>query len=257
MQRALLNPRPSRGGEHTPTPPKNWLKKTNPDTSLPLEIAIGVTHIVLLVWALQANKNNLNADGIAYLRLASYYADFRAPLMISGYWGPMLSWLTAVWLKFGVPIMIAGRLSMLTSAIVYAWGARALLRALSLPAWVQHAGFALTALCSVLWSIEFISPDLLVGGLICFAAASMLNPDWTIANKNRAISGVLWGMAYLAKAVALPIAFLLVPTIAVLWHWKPKQNSKQVFQGVCLTLGTCVLVALPWIIVLSIHYGKP
>jgi len=220
-------------------------------------LAVGIVHVIFLAWAIWPNRNNLNPDGISYLRLATYYAELKTPLMISGYWGPMLSWIAAVWIKLGVPVLVAGRVSMALSAVVFAWGARALLRAFPLPAWAQQVGFGLAVLWSVFWSIEYISPDLLVCGLMCFGAARMLRGDWVTDRKQNVVSGVIWGLAYLAKAVALPMAFAVGTVIAWLWHWREKRNGRQVWMGLAITWIACLAVGLPWMAVLSVHYGKP
>ena len=55
--------------------------------------------IVLLIVAGWHGRYLLNTDAIAYLRIASYYASGQMDLMVSGYWGPLLSWLVAPLLK--------------------------------------------------------------------------------------------------------------------------------------------------------------
>lgn len=218
---------------------------------------IGVVQALLLAWAIWPNKANLNPDGIAYLRLATYYSEWKTSLMISGYWGPMLSWIAAAFVKLGLPVLLAGRLTMALSAAAFAWGSRSLLRSLPLQAWAQQTGFALAALCSVFWSVEYISPDLLVAGLVCFAASRMSRPGWAESTTESAISGVLWGLAYLAKAVALPMTVLMGVVVACLWQLREGRTWTTILRRLATTWCTCLLVGLPWMTALSIHYGTP
>ncbi len=238
-------------------PGKARISRENPGTLLLVTGAIGLVQVLLLAWAMWRNQSNLNADGVAYLRLASYYAEGKSQLMISGYWGPLLSWLAAVWIALGIPLLVAGRLAMASSAVVYAWGSRALLRALPLPTWTQHAGFGLAAMFSVYWSVEYISPDLLVSGLVCFATGLMIREDWRGRRAKAVMAGISWGLAYLAKAVALPLAFLMGAAIALLWQTRQGWTISATWRSLRLTWGTCILVAMPWMAVLSLHYGRP
>src|SRR3989442_5565017 len=63
--------------------------------------AVFVFQIIALAIAGWINRQALNPDGVAYMRIASYYAAGRMDLAITGYWGPLLSWLLVPWLKAG------------------------------------------------------------------------------------------------------------------------------------------------------------
>jgi hypothetical protein len=57
----------------------------------------------------------LNADGTSYISIAEKYArgDFRNA--INGYWGPLLSWLMAPLIAFGVGPFAAARIVILAA----------------------------------------------------------------------------------------------------------------------------------------------
>jgi hypothetical protein len=210
---------------------------------------------VLLVAAGWQNRDNLNSDAIAYLRLASYYAHGQTELMVSGYWGPLLSWLAAVPLKFGCAPLPAGRIVMGLSAVVFSLGSLVLLRSLALSASAVLAGFILAAGASVLWSVENISPDLLVAGLIGLAMGRMVSPSWLGQRRSAAMAGLLWGLAYLAKAVALPLAFGISVCLAGLWCLSQPASWQAIRRQFATTILAFLLVAAPWIGVLSVKYG--
>ena len=51
----------------------------------------------LYIWAacdiVAVSLHQINPDGVAYMRLARYWAEGRLDLAVSSYWGPLLSWL--------------------------------------------------------------------------------------------------------------------------------------------------------------------
>jgi len=218
----------------------------------PVVLAI---QLALLTWAGWQNRASLNTDGIAYLRLASYYAHGQTELMISGYWGPLLSWLAAVFLKLGCAPWLAGRIVVGLSAVVFGLGSLGLLRSLALPAGAVLAGFILAAGASVLWSVEYVSPDLLVAGLVLLAMGRMLSPSWLAQRKSAALAGLLWGLAYLAKAVALPLALGISASLAGLWLLSQPGAGRAIRRQFAITSLVFLLVAAPWIGVLSVKYG--
>src|SRR5262249_6785787 len=65
------------------------------------------------------NRHALNPDGVAYLRLASYYSAGNWHLAVSGYWAPLLSWLMAPLLKLGIAPLVTARILMALSAVVF------------------------------------------------------------------------------------------------------------------------------------------
>jgi hypothetical protein len=198
----------------------------------------------------------LNTDAVAYLRIAGYYAHGQTDLMISGYWGPMLSWWLAPWLKLGWDPLVAARVVMALCAVVFWCGCVSLFRGGDLPERGRVWGAWLTALATVCWSVRFTTPDLLVSGLMCLAVGAMLNPRWLEGKSCALRAGVWWGLAYLSKAVALPVAGVAGLSLATRWWWQTGQWRRPVRQLLLTGLG-CGLVALPWILTLSLKYHTP
>jgi len=64
------------------------------------------------------------------------------------------------------------------------------------------------------------------------------------------------GLAYLTKAIAMPLGILLCLGIAVLRWRKNPGTSLPIVRSVGLTLAGLVMIAGPWVAVLSWHYGK-
>ena len=94
-----------------------------------------VCQVTLLCLAGWQNDYMLNTDGVAYLRIASYYAHGQTHLMISGYWGPLISWLMAPLVALGVPPLATGRVVMGLSAVVFWFGCVSVFRGFRIPSW--------------------------------------------------------------------------------------------------------------------------
>lgn len=216
-----------------------------------------LAQIILLVIAGWHNRHMLNTDAIAYLRIASYYASGQTDLMVSGYWGPLLSWLTAPFLKFGLAPLDAGRMAMGGTAVVFLLGGIALFRAAQLSPSAQVTGAWLVAISSVYWSVEYISPDLLMSGLAGLAVSAMISQDWTNSRRSQLVAGGWWGLAYLAKPVAFPLALVISAALAVMHRITRKADSRNCLRGLGMTLLGFAVIAGPWVATLSLKYHRP
>src|SRR5262245_8212119 len=184
----------------------------------------GVFLLVALTLVAWRNVEMLNPDAVAYLRLASYYAHGQFDLAITGYWGPLLSWLLAPLLKFGMQPLTAARLVMAVSAVIFWLTCLILFRSFKLPVAVHALGAWLVAIAAVGWSVRFITPDLLASSLICLAVAQTIQPRWSESRACPMLVGFLWGLAYLAKAVALPLALVFTLCVTAL-EWSMHRGA--------------------------------
>lgn len=201
-------------------------------------------------------RHALNPDGVAYLRIAGYYTHGRTDLAVSGYWGPLLSWLMMPWLAVGMSPLVAARMVMALTAVVFLLGCLAIFRAFQLPARWQVWGAWLAAAVSVCWSVENISPDLLAAGLIGFAFSQMVKFQFGGKPSAAVWSGIGWGLAYLAKAAAMPLALLVsMGMCAGQWH-RGNRELRRAAPG-WLMMWLCVAVtAGPWMAVISAKYHR-
>jgi hypothetical protein len=253
--RAFLQVKMSQKGK-TSDSAKPAAAQQRPGTEFPWR-AMGIilaVQALLLATAAKNNLDQLNNDAIAYLRLGEYYAQGKMELAISGYWGPMLSWLIALGIKLGFAPLTAGRAVMVLSALIFQAGCVTLLRAVNLPKWSAIGAALITALASIFWSAEYLSPDLLLTGILLATWGILFSDRWWQKPRWAVIAGVLWGIAYLTKAVAFPLAL----GTTVLWagfKLALKADRKRLFQAAGITLAVFAVTALPWLITLSGKYG--
>lgn len=207
----------------------------------------------------RVNRYQINPDGIAYLRIAGYWAEGKWDLALSGYWGPLFSWLMIPLrgLADGLGNLAAARITMIMSGMLFLLAARSVFLRLDLSAAARSVALLLTALFAARTTVETTSPDLLVSGLLLFLVASLFGSCW-ITSRSRAIrAGVLGGLAYLAKAAALPYAFALIVVIALFRALIGLDTGTRALRAAGFALAGVVIVALPWIVTLTVHYGAP
>lgn len=209
--------------------------------------------LVILGWHF---REALNPDAVAYLRIAGYFAEGRFDLAISGYWGPLLSGLMALGQMLGLDSLEAARVVMGISAALFLWGTNQAYAALRLPARWRLGGLALAALASAWWSVQFITPDLLLSAMLLFATNRMLREDWTRSLRGALFAGVFWGLAYLVKAIALPLGFVAIALHCGRLVWERQATVRAVSRSGGITAMVMIVIASPWIATLSAKYGR-
>ncbi len=215
-----------------------------------------IVQVILLIAACRLNRDVLShTDGIFYLRLASYYLNGNFDFAVSGYWGPLYSWLIAPLLAFVEKPLYAARIVMVLSAVVFLFGCISVLRNLEIHPVGVVAGAWIAALASVAWSVETNNPDLLMSGLLCLAIGKMVSLRWLANRRTQVTAGLFWAMAYLAKAIAFPLAFITSGVIAVFWGMGQKAKKRIILRSLGTTMLAFLSVAAVWILVLSLKYG--
>ncbi|AGA28143.1 ArnT family glycosyltransferase [Singulisphaera acidiphila] len=223
----------------------------------PLIPAVLVCQVGLMLLLGYLRRHQLNPDAVSYIRIASYYAAGKTGLAVSGYWGPMLSWLMAPMIALFHDPLFAARVAMGGSGLVFTAGSLAVFRNLQLPPVGMVIGSCLVGLLAANESALEIAPDLLMAGLTCFGISFLLLPQWTQKGGTPLVAGLLLGAAYLAKAVALPIAVLVVAGIAALRWAIGEDTPRALLRASVYTLVVAGLVSAPWIALLSLKYGRP
>jgi hypothetical protein len=211
---------------------------------------------VFLLVAAWFFRHALNPDAVAYLQIARHFADGEMSLAISGHWSPLISWLIAMFLKLGLPPLAVARLFMVLSAVVFLLGCLRVFRQFKISDRLLGWGMWLMTLLSIPWSVENITPDLLLGGLAGLAFAEMITPRWFLKPRAALLCGILWGLAYFCKSVALPLGALTALGMTVIWWKKQRRQQFQIIRSFALTMSGMALVASLWIGVLTVHYGK-
>ncbi len=213
--------------------------------------------IGLLIWAGWVNQDWISTDGISYIQIAQYYASGQFDLAISGYWGPMLSWIIVPLLGLMEEPLSAAQMAIGISAIVYLMGCMAIFRVLGIGSSAMFVALGIVVFMSVHWAVQGITPDLLMSGILCLAISRTLHPDWCDKPSVQFSAGLIFGAAYLAKAPGLPFAFILIMAAALLWTVCQQTSPTRALRSAAITIIGLMFIAGPWILILSLKYEKP
>jgi hypothetical protein len=221
-----------------------------------LAFAAPIFQLPFLWLAARENKHLLSQDAISFILFARYYEHRQFDLAICGAWGPLLSWLLAPLLPLFDDPLVAARIAMSLSALIFLLGTIRLLRCLELtPAWVV-LGAWVTAVATIYWSVMVITPDLMFDGIVFLTIAEMLSPRWIQGAGSPILAGMLAGASYLAKPLGFAMSIVLILVIAALWMVTRSGNRAAVLRSARLTLIAFLLIATPWVVTLSVKYHR-
>lgn len=202
-------------------------------------------------------RGQMNPDGVGYLTIArqnlqGHYAD-----AVNAYWSPLYSWLLMPLMAAGVESLLAVKvLAVLVGAgmIATTWW---LLRNLGVA--VELRAIACLTLFPILYhfGMEVTTPDLLTAATLLLYGAHLTMPDYGKRRWDAAVSGVLGGLAYLAKAYALPVvlAHYLIVNGSAFFVVRSRARRIRVLVDAGVGLLAFALVAGTWSGILTHKYG--
>lgn len=229
----------------------------------PLSLAWWLPFLIYLLVAglgAWAQREQMNGDGVAYLRHALYLSEGRWADSVSGYWSPLLIWSMAPLIGLGMDGVYAGHLAMVIWGLVLLGASYFFLgRFTRLSARWATAAMVLLALKYGVLVAGLLTPDigfaalLLIYGGLSLDAKLLTRPSWSW------VAGALGGLAYLAKSYGLPF-FLSHFTLMIASHyWLNRRTSsfRQMLVAWAIGIVGFLLIAGPWIGVLSVKHGRP
>src|SRR5262249_53861067 len=108
--------------------------------------------IFLLVLSARSNRYVINPDGISYILLAYHYLKGEFGLAVSGYWGPLITWMMLPPLGVGQDPLVAARIVACVAAFVFLCGCVSVFRCLQMQPSVLVLATWIVALKTILWS---------------------------------------------------------------------------------------------------------
>lgn len=198
----------------------------------------------------------MNTDAVAYLRIARYYADGNFNLAVNSYWGPLFSWLVAPLLLIGLDPLIAARIVMAISAIIFYFACDHFFKRCSVKEEWGAAGRLVAGVASLIWSVQQITPDLLMSGFLTLAASKIIPDNRESNGYNWLFTGIFSGLAFLTKPVAFPISIMFVGLfLAIVFVCERHKFFSALKAAIKITV-VFLVIAIPWITAVSMKYGK-
>jgi hypothetical protein len=215
----------------------------------------------------------MNSDGISYLDMADAYLKGGWKMLAVGHWSPFYPWLIAVGKSVVRPspaseftlVHLVNFLTYLFSFAAYEFMLRAFIAGrvsgtefqadeLVLPEWTLRViGYLVFLWLSLtLTTLERVSPDLLMSAFVYLVIGIVLKirSGWNHWY-SFATLGLLLGLAYYAKTVMFPLAFVFLG-VAWIGSGNVKRNAPRVLVAALLFL----LVSLPLLVGLSRKIGR-
>ncbi len=222
-------------------------------------VAALVVYVPLAVAMVTLCRHQLNVDGVSYIRQAGHYAALDFDLAVSGHWPPLLSWLLIPWRLAGGDTVLGGHVINAVAGVLFIASVHYLARAFRVRgpiAWAMPLGSGLLALS---WQGRGIYADILLAAVLTFYFACSHRMTQSLRVRDALLTGIVGGIAYLTKYYALPF-FLLHHTLATLVLGRRTLGRRPGLQHLkCWVFGTftCLFVASPWLVTLSVRYGRP
>jgi hypothetical protein len=230
--------------------------------------SVTVLHLAIGGWLVWMSRDHLNPDGVAYIELARHYVDGRIDLAVSSYWSPLLSWLLVP--VAGFEPLLAARILLLLSSVAFALGVRQLTRewigaTSDIPpaAWTgpEQVAYAAALALSLTMLPRPVSPDLLLAAAVTWYlvwARRLLASGGGREGRTVAVgAGLAGGLAYLAKAYALPFVLAHIPLTAIARTIVGRAPWPAIVRDAALSLAAFGIAAGPWIIAVSLSEGRP
>jgi hypothetical protein len=196
----------------------------------------------------------LNPDGVSYISLAYQYAQGHWSDAVNAYWGPLLTWLIAGCVFFGLDAVFAAKILQCVIGI-----------ALSVSVYIALRKKDVTDAMAIIAAVSFlpvatsmtmllVNPDALLALLVFWYV--FLSPRLLEGGAFRAhcVAGVLGFLMYAAKAYG---AMFFVASYAALCAvaWVRKQQVATV-KGFAAGLFVFLVLSVPWVTALSVKAGR-
>lgn len=196
---------------------------------------------------------HLNNDGVSYLSIAAKYAQGSATA-ISSYWGPLYSWLIAIFLKLGVSGFVAVRVINLLCGAAILVAIWTLARQLNVQPFFRVPLLLVSSVLLLTYALDVISPDLLLACLLLWYIVIALDERSITSRRLQFLIGLLGGIAFLAKSVALPLFCLHLFFLHGVW-WVSGKRFPIVARSFALSIFVFACIAAPWIAIISKQTG--
>lgn len=202
----------------------------------------------------------MNPDGISVLRLAGYLSEGNFQRSVSSGYSPFLTWLVSLFIFFGFDGLTAARIAVgLCGAGLLFCCWRLSLR-FDLPQHIRFIALLTATPLIAVWTVQFISPDVLFAALILFYIYMATVQDILDRKKVPFFCGVAGGLAYLAHHYALPFFLLHFPVLLLIRGYMNKDKGGFPWKRLLAAWGKGItgflIIATIWITIVSAKYGQ-
>jgi 4-amino-4-deoxy-L-arabinose transferase-like glycosyltransferase len=200
-------------------------------------------------------RYHMNPDGTSYLTLAQKYTQGRWFEAISGHWAPLYIWILALLEAIGFSPMLSVAIANIGSGIFILWALDRLAIQIGIGFARRLAILSVSCLYCLFIAIAVITPDPLVTAFLTCYLVLVAEGRCFTQIRYACLTGLIGGLAYLAKPYALYFILLHLFAVSLLRieGWK---TARRTGLRVACVYGVMLLVSLPWIACISWKYGR-
>jgi 4-amino-4-deoxy-L-arabinose transferase-like glycosyltransferase len=217
-------------------------------------VATVISCIAQVSWFASKCFTQIDYDGMSYVGIARHLSQGQFHAAVNAFRSPLISWIIAAGTLLDGDFLRVGKFTNIGSFLASV----ALLYLLTKRLWHSR----LVASIAVLWfslargiaatAVILIIPDLLLTALVLTYFLILLRCFRTDQAKDWALLGLVHGVAYLAKAFALPwLALATLVSLAISFRTQPRRGLNRFVLASLLPL----LIAAAWATALHSKYG--
>jgi 4-amino-4-deoxy-L-arabinose transferase-like glycosyltransferase len=235
------------------------MKSLSPSTN---KMQLTVIFIAYLIFALIfgfAYRFAINPDGVSLLRLAGYIAEGNFQYSVTSGYPPLISWLIAPFIFFGLDGLTSARIVIALSGaglVMISW---LLACRFNFSDNIKFISVLVATLLISFWTIKTIGADILVAALILCYIYLVTEPDILSNRKRLFFCGITGGFSYLAHHFAFPLFLSHFPLMLFLRAYIDKDKDgfllKKVLRAWGIGLAGFFIVASIWVGIMSVKYG--
>lgn len=218
-------------------------------------VATGL-YAVIAVLLIPCYAYLLQNDTTSYLSIAAKYARGDFAGAINAYWGPMYSWLIAVLMRVRVDPLVAVRLINIAAGLGVILVIESFRNVLSMRKDVWNTVLVTSALLVLMYALDMATPDLLLTLLLLGYVRITLHPA-SMKPKGAIAAGIIAGVAYLTKSVALPFFLVHWTGLCVVRCFGNRSMTRNLLMSYVLGMAACIVIAAPWMYAISKKHGTP
>jgi hypothetical protein len=220
-------------------------------------LVVSVLYLLSFILCYPLYQYLFDADGIGYMMVAKRLAQADYTRAINGCWSPLHSWLIAPFLRWGVDVFTAFKVS---NGII-GLGILACVNRLLNKVQIQENLKTIALFTCIPILLSYVFHDLAADILFCLLILVYINivaTEGFFQSRNKNIAcGIIGCLCYFAKTygfIFFPVSFLAVQFI--LYKASGLPNKKALFtRNLLWAIPVFLLLASPWIYLLSNKYG--
>ena len=231
------------------------------ESNLKIEPTTVIAVIIFIVLGLLFQsyyQHKLFADTTSYISLAKKYLIGDFENVVTGHWGPLLSWLLVPFLYFGVNPLLGAKLLYIIIGAVTIIGVSNLCYRLEISSKIRISIILSLIPLTLYFSLILVTPDLLLLSILTFYLVVIFDVKYSSSPRKGLVCGAIGGIAFLCKHYALPffVAHFSLLNILHFFRSDSSREKKNIVVNLLSGMAIFSMISGFWITVLSKEFNE-